>query len=37
MDYNDVLWVPFAALIVQTGGLLLLTTAALRDKDRQRE
>jgi ABC-type multidrug transport system ATPase subunit len=37
MDYNDALWIPAAALVVQISGMLLLATFALRAKDRQRE
>jgi ABC transport system ATP-binding/permease protein len=36
MDYDDALWIPCAALVVQTAVLLLGAAAALKIKDRQR-
>jgi ABC-type multidrug transport system ATPase subunit len=37
MDYDDSLWIPAVALIVQTSALLLLATWCLRQKDRRAE
>ena len=37
MDYDDSLWIPAVALIVQTTALLLLATWCLRQKDRRAE
>jgi hypothetical protein len=37
MDYDDHLWIPCAALAIQTATLLVLAAAALRLKDQQKE